>query len=162
MPFGTGSSARIPGGAFWPAGCAGRNCPGFSGEQSAERTSRKLKGRDPCRRESTPRGNQPNSACAEFGCSKKIVPAAPATPRNTETHPAPKLPNRPASPKKRNAPVSSRRFLWKCLHDPVSWPLRVNGRCVIAIAHDIICPPVPGGRGRAAEFPSGISSPRSL
>ena len=98
--FAPGPSARMPGGAFCPAGCAGRNCPGFSGEQSAERTSRKLEGRDPCRRESTPRGNQPNSACAEFGCSKKIVPAAPATPRNTETHPTPKLPNCPAPPKK--------------------------------------------------------------
>ena len=29
------------------------NCPGFSGEQSAKHTNRKLKGRDPCRKEST-------------------------------------------------------------------------------------------------------------
>ena len=68
----------------------------------------------------------------------------------------------PGSLKKRNAPVSSRRFLWKCLRDQVSWPLRVNGRCVIARAHETICLPIPDGRGGAAEFPSGISSPRSL
>ncbi len=55
------------------------NCPGFSGEQSAKQTSRKLEGRDPCRRESTARSNQPNSAYAEFGRSRKTVPIVPAT-----------------------------------------------------------------------------------
>ena len=38
------------------------NCPGVSGEQSPKRMSRELEGRDPCRRESTPRGSQPTSA----------------------------------------------------------------------------------------------------
>ena len=35
----------------------------FSGEQSAKHTSWKLKGRDPCQRESTHPSIQPNSAC---------------------------------------------------------------------------------------------------
>ena len=47
--------------------CRPMNCPGFSGEQSAKQTSRKLS------------GNKPNSEHAEFGCSRKIVPVIPAT-----------------------------------------------------------------------------------
>ncbi len=57
------------------------NYPGVSGGQSAKQASRKLKGRDSCRGESAARGDQPNSAYAEFGCSRKIVSTAPATAR---------------------------------------------------------------------------------
>ena len=57
------------------------NRPGFSGEQSAERTSRRLEGKISCRIEGTPQGNQPNSAYAEFGCSREIVPTTPAAAR---------------------------------------------------------------------------------
>ena len=39
------------------------NYTGFSGEQSAKHASWKLKGRDPCQRESTHPGIQPNSEC---------------------------------------------------------------------------------------------------
>ena len=71
------------------------NCTGFSGEQSAKQASRKLKGGDPCQRESTARGNRPNSAYAEFGCSRKIVPTTPATARPKSQ-----------SPRSSDAPVS--------------------------------------------------------
>ena len=78
--------------------------PEFSGEQSARQTSRELEGGNPCRRESTARGNQPNSAYAEFGCSRKIVPTAPATAR-----PAPRSPRSSDAPASRFANGASRR-----------------------------------------------------
>ena len=58
------------------------NYTGFSGEQSAKQTSRKIEGGNPSRREARPEAAI-RTPRAESGCSRKIVPTAPATARPT-------------------------------------------------------------------------------